>query len=125
MENTSVDAKKLSETTKHVIAVTSNRMGHGPDSLGELLIRACINSIPEVTPLPETIVFYNSGIEFVLQGSPVLESLMELEKAGVTLLVCGTCVKHFNQKDNVAVGTVSNMYAILEALSRAHHVVSP
>lgn len=110
---------------KHVIAIKSNRMGHGSDELGEILIRAFINTIQEVQPLPEAVIFYNSGIEFALKDSPVLESLQELESMGVTIIVCGTCVQHFNQKENVAVGTISNMYDILETLSRASHVVTP
>lgn len=110
---------------KHVIAIKSNRMGHGSDELGEILIRAFINTIQEVQPLPEAVIFYNSGIEFSLKDSPVLETLQELESMGVNIIVCGTCVQHFNQKENVAVGTISNMYDILEILSRASHVVTP
>lgn len=114
-----------SEVKKHVIAIKSNRMGHGSDELGEILIRAFINTIQEITPLPEYVIFYNSGIEFALKGSPVLESLQELEETGVEIIVCGTCVQHFNQRDNVATGKISNMYEIMEILSRSTHVISP
>ena len=114
-----------SGTKKHVIAIKSNRMGHGSDELGEILIRAFINTIQEIAPLPEAVIFYNSGIEFSLKDSPVLESLEDLEKKGVKIIVCGTCVQHFNQKDNVAVGKISNMYEIMEIFSRTGHVVSP
>ena len=113
------------KTGSHVIAVKNNKMGFGSDELGEILIRACINTIQEITPLPGAIVFYNSGIELTLKDSPVLESLQELEKLGVKIIVCGTCVQHFKQKENVAVGTISNMYDIMEILSRASHVVYP
>jgi selenium metabolism protein YedF len=112
-------------TGPHVICVAGNRMGHGPGELGRILIRAFINSIHEVTPLPRTIVFYNSGIELALKDSPVLGALRELEAAGVKILVCGTCTKFFNQTENVAVGKVSNMFEILETLSKATHVVTP
>jgi len=113
------------QTGTHVIAVKNNRMGFGSDELGDILIRACVNTIEEVTPLPSAIVFYNSGIDLALKSSPVLESLQELEKLGVKIIVCGTCVQHFGQKENVAVGIISNMYEIMEVLSRASHVVYP
>lgn len=31
----------------------------------------------------------------------------------------------FNRKDNVAIGKISNMYEIMEVLSRAGHIVTP
>ena len=53
----------------HVIVVKSTLMGIGDDALGELLLKACINTIKEVTPLPGAIVFYNSGIFMALDDN--------------------------------------------------------
>jgi selenium metabolism protein YedF len=109
----------------HVIAFKRDKMGFGSEELGEILAKACINTILEVEPLPSTIVFYNSGIHLALQGSPVVETLKNLESRGVKILVCGTCVDYYGKKDQVAVGIVSNMYDILETLTAAGHVVTP
>ena len=38
---------------------------------------------------------------------------------GVEVLVCGTCLDYFGLKDKVAVGTVSNMYEILDSMLMA------
>jgi selenium metabolism protein YedF len=100
-------------------------MGKGPEELGEILIKAFINSIKEVSPLPGAIVLYNSGIFLAIEGSPVIEALTEMETLGVKVLVCGTCLNYFGKKDQLRTGTISNMYSILETLSSAGHVVVP
>ena len=112
-------------TRAHVICVKSNRMGIGDDELGDVLMRAFVNVLDETSLLPLAMVLYNSGIMLALKDSPVLESLQKLERGGIRILVCGTCLNHFKQKDNIAVGTISNMYDIAETLSRAGHVVYP
>ncbi len=112
-------------TGRHVVCLRSDRMGMGNDELGDVLIRAFINILGEIKPLPATVVFYNTGIRLALRDSPVLESLEKLQTLGVKVLICGTCLDFFGQKDNVGVGTVSNMYDIAETLCRASHVVSP
>ena len=109
----------------HVIVVKSTLMGIGDDALGELLLKACINTIKEVTPLPGAIVFYNSGIFMALDDSPVIESLRELEKSGVKILVCGTCADFFQKKEQIHIGTISNMYTILETITNAGKVIEP
>ncbi len=110
---------------EYVIAVKSNTMGYGSDELGAILIRAFINTIPEIEQLPSSVLFYNSGIELVLKDSTVLETLLELEEKGISIIVCGTCVQHYNQKDNVGIGTISNMYDIMEILAQTKKVIYP
>lgn len=109
----------------HVIAVKSNRMGEGEKELGELLIKAFISTITEVSPLPGTIVFYNSGIFLACNDSPVIDALKQLETQGVTILVCGTCADYYNKKAEISIGTISNMYTILETLTAAGNVIEP
>jgi selenium metabolism protein YedF len=111
--------------TGHAICFTSDQMGTGPADLGQILIQGCINTIKEVGPLPSALVFYNSSVKLTADGSPVLEALQNLEKSGVKILVCGTCANYFQIKDRIRVGIISNMYAILETLSQAGHVIYP
>jgi hypothetical protein len=40
-------------------------------------------------------------------------------------LTCGTCLDFFQIKDRLAVGSISNMYEIVETLSGADRVVAP
>jgi selenium metabolism protein YedF len=108
-----------------VILFKSDKMGAGPDDLGGILIKAFINTIKELSPLPSALVFYTNGIHLVVEGSSVIEPLNDLQNKGVLILVCGTCLDYFKKKEQVKVGTVSDMFTILETLAGAHHVVDP
>lgn len=112
-------------SSDYVIAIQKNKLGQGNDELGELLIKGFINTLPEIDNRPETLVFLNSGIFLALKGSPVLDSLLKLEKEGVKILVCGTCLDYYKKKEELGVGIISNMYDILNALSNAAKILYP
>jgi selenium metabolism protein YedF len=109
----------------HVICFTSDCMGNGPAELGTILMKAFVNTIKEVKPLPSHCVFYNTGVNLLVEGSTLIEPFRLLSEQGVRLLACGTCLDYFKVKDKLRVGTVSNMYTILETLSAAGHVIKP
>jgi selenium metabolism protein YedF len=107
-----------------VVVVPSEIMGRGDAELGHILIRGFFHTLGEVEPLPDTLVFFNSGVKLVVEGSPVLEDLEQLCGRGVEILACGTCLSYYQLKEKVAVGEVSNMYTIAETLLRAGKVVN-
>jgi len=113
------------EISNYVIAVQRNRLGDGAEELGVLLLKAFINTLPDTTLKPKTIIFLNSGIFMALNDSPVLDALKKLEQSGVEILSCGTCLNYYKKEEELGVGKVSNMYDILERLSRAGNVIYP
>lgn len=99
---------------------------HGDsDELGPRLMQLFINTLPDIDQKPSTMVFLNSSVFFTLKDSPVLEPLKKLEEAGVKILVCGTCLDFFGKQEEVAVGMVSNMYEIMNLMSKAPKVLYP
>jgi selenium metabolism protein YedF len=107
-----------------VLVVPSDIMGRGEPELGNILIRGFFHTLGEVEPLPQTILFFNTGVKLACQGSPVLDDLCALEAEGVEMLVCGTCLGYFEIKEELAAGQVSNMYDIAETMLRAGKVVN-
>ncbi len=107
-----------------VVAISSNAMGRGDDELGQVLLRTYLHTLGEVTPRPDTIIFFNSGVTLAVEGSQALDDLRALADQGVQVLLCGTCVGYFDLKEKVAVGEISNMYAISEAMLRAGKVIN-
>jgi len=107
-----------------VLLIACDRMGRGDDELGGILIRSFLHTLNEVEPLPKTIIFLNAGVKLTVAESPVLEDLVTVSKRGVEILSCGTCLGHLGLKDKLAVGDVSNMYSIAEALLAAGSVVA-
>jgi len=108
-----------------VIAISANTMGRGSDELGTVLIRAFLHTVAEQTQKPDVMIFYNTGVMLTVQGSEVLDDLKQLERAGVQLLVCGTCLNYFEIKEKLVVGIVSNMYDIADTMSRAGRLLVP
>jgi len=108
-----------------VIAFTSDKMGEGDEELGHLLIGNFINAVKDLDILPDKIVFYNKGVTLGSENSPVIDQLKEIEKMGVTLLLCATCVKYYSLEEKIKIGTLSNMFEITQALAGASHVLRP
>ena len=100
-------------------------MGRGNDELGTVLIKTFCHTIAVQTQKPDIMIFYNTGVKLTIQGSEVLDDLKQLEGEGVQILVCGTCLNFFEIKDKLAVGVVSNMYDIVEAMSSAGRLFTP
>jgi selenium metabolism protein YedF len=98
------------------LAIAAETMGRGDEELGKILMKGFIYSLTEVHPYPKTILFYNGGVKLACEGAESIEDLEKLEAAGVEILVCGTCLNFFDLGDKIAVGSVSNMYTIVEAL---------
>ena len=57
------------------------------------------------------------------QGSPVLDKLKDLEKSGVSLLVCGTCLDFYNLLEKKGVGQTTNMLDVVSSLQLASKVI--
>lgn len=108
-----------------VVYVSSAGMGRGDDALGGILMEAFLDTLSQFKGQLSHAIFVNAGAKLAVEGSPVLEQVRQLEQLGVEVLVCGTCLKHFGLMDALAVGSVSNMYAIIETLSQAGKVIRP
>ena len=108
-----------------VVAVSSNMMGQGSDELGATLIKGFLFAVGQLPQLPKTILFYNGGAKLTVEGSASLEDLKNLEAQGVEILTCGTCLNYFGIADKLAVGSVTNMYSIVEKLAGASQVIRP
>ena len=108
-----------------MLVVPSDLLGRGEaPELGRILMRGFFHAIGEVQHLPQAVYFLNNGVRLAVAGSPVLEDLAALAGRGVHVASCGTCLDYLGLKDQVAVGEVTNMYAIVEALLGAARVVT-
>ena len=75
--------------------------------------------------LPKTMLFYNGGATLTAEGSDSLEDLKSLEAQGVEIMTCGTCLDYYGLKKKLAVGTVTNMYSIVETMANAGKIIRP
>jgi len=113
------------EKGNYVVAITSDKMGDGDAELGHLLIGNFIKALKDLDKLPQHIVFYNKGVTLAVKDSPVVENIKDLEKMGVAIHLCATCVNYYKLEKSVEVGTLSNMYSIAELMAAAGSVIRP
>lgn len=115
------DARK-----KGLVAVlSSDQMGGGNEELGRILMKGFVYALTQLEELPETVLLYNGGARLSVEGSQSLEDLKSLEAQGVEILTCGTCLNFYELADKLKVGSVTNMYEIVEKMSGARLVIRP
>lgn len=107
------------------VVLSADVMGGGDEKLGRTLMKAFIFALTKQDVLPETILCYNSGAYLTCEGSESLEDFKSLEAEGVTIMTCGTCLDFYGIKDKLAVGTVTNMYDIVETMENASRLIRP
>lgn len=108
-----------------VVVVSSKTMGQGDDTLGATLMKGFFFALTQQEQLPATILFYNGGAFLTCEDSAALEDIKTLESLGVEILTCGTCLNHYGIADRLAVGSVTNMYVIVEKQMQASHIIKP
>ena len=108
-----------------IIAFSSDKMGDGDEKLGYLLLANFVKAIRDLDDLPSKMVFYNRGVFMGSDESFIIEHLRELEKMGVELFLCGTCIKHYFLEDKIKIGSVSNMFEIAQIMASASSVIKP
>ncbi len=115
---------KVDDSKSVLIQVIHDGMGAADPALQRNLLQKYLLLLQENNNLPGAICFYTSGVKMVVEGSPVLEVLQSLEARGVRLIVCKTCLDHFNLLQKVRVGIVGGMGDIIAAQWLADKVIS-
>jgi len=106
-----------------LVMVSSALMGSGDDKLGTALMKAFIFALAEGKP-PKAMVFYNGGAKLTAAGAPTTADLKRIEASGAKIYTCGACINYFGL-DTPVVGTVTDMYAIVEMMNKASKIIRP
>jgi len=112
------------ELKKIMVMCATDRMGSGDDELGLKLMVNFVRTLKEMGPELWRLVFVNNGVKLTIDGSEVLDDLKGYEKDGLKILVCGTCLNHFNLLERKRVGETTNMLDIVTAMQLADKVVN-
>ena len=110
-------AATAAKAGSQVFLMTRDTLGHGSEELGAVLMKSFFFTMTELEPPPRAVLFLNGGVRLTLRGSPVLEHIRNLEGRGVEIISCGTCLDYFGLKDELAAGSIGNMYTIMELLT--------
>jgi selenium metabolism protein YedF len=120
------EARALPESgfKKIMVMCSTDRMGFGDNALGLKLMVNFLRTLKEMGPELWRLVFVNNGVKLTIDGSEVLTDLKGYEKDGLKILVCGTCLTHFNLLEKKMVGETTNMLDIVTAMQLADKVVN-
>lgn len=109
---------------KTVVIINTQGMGVGDESLSMVLVGAFIRKMWARDERIDAILVYNSGVKCLAEGSSVLDAFSGIEEAGVDVVVCGTCIDHYNLEDKMKVGRRSGMEEIVDMMMAADKVIT-
>nr|NJM02182.1 sulfurtransferase-like selenium metabolism protein YedF [Desulfobacula sp.] len=116
--------KGKSDHQKILVMISSRNLGKGDDDLGQKLMVNFIKTLKEMGSDLWRIVMVNDGVKLAVKGSVILDELAALESSGVSLLVCGACLTHFNLLEDKKVGETTNMLDVVTSMQLADKVIS-
>ena len=116
--------KSTPDQQKIMIMCATDRIGYGDDDLGLKLMINFIKTLDEMGPGLWRLVFVNNGVKLTVSGSELVPVLKAYEKKGTTILVCGTCLTHFDLLERKEVGETTNMLDIVTAMQLADKVIN-
>lgn len=112
------------EPKKIMILVATDHMGRGDDVLGQKLMINFIKTLKEMGSELWRLVFVNNGVKLTIEGADTLADIQDLEREGLQILVCGTCLDYFKLLDKKRVGVTTNMLDIVTAMQLADKVIT-
>ena len=110
-----------------VVLVRQNGLGSvglGDGGFGHEMFDKFLHTLESLTEKPQAICFYTEGVRLACEGSPVLFSLRLLEKMGIRMVVCASCLEYYGLRERVAVGQAGGMKEIVELLTEADSVIT-
>eukprot|EP00708_Paratrimastix_pyriformis_P002511 GAFH01001259.1.p1 GENE.GAFH01001259.1~~GAFH01001259.1.p1 ORF type:complete len:542 (-),score=141.95 GAFH01001259.1:121-1746(-) len=97
----------------------------GNEQLGAILAAGILGKLLTTpAPLPGTILFLGDGVELTTINDNTVTTLRELERRGVVVWSCSTCLNHLKLMDRLRVGRNVTADEVAELLASAPRVVS-
>ncbi|WP_252248688.1 sulfurtransferase-like selenium metabolism protein YedF [Clostridium sp. ZBS20] len=122
--NEIIEEIKKDKLSTWSIFIGKEIIGSGSEELGKSLMKMYFYTMTESDDLPKSILFMNEGVKIPALNEQVVEHLKDLEKKGVEILVCGTCLNFYGLEEELKVGKVSNMYEISNYMKAASKVIT-
>ena len=108
---------------KVCVVIASPVFGSGDDELGSKLMKNFLATLPEFGKSLWLVILLNGGVKLAAKGSHVLDQLKALHEEGTGILVCGTCLEHFNLLQDKVIGETTNMMDVVTSMQFADKVI--
>lgn len=105
----------------------SDRIGEG--ELGGMLVSGFLKSLLHTDVLPHKILFINRGVLLTtdnkeIDNTEIVEVLKELEKLGVKIYSCGSCLSYFALTERLKVGMIGNALESIQNMLTSDSLIS-
>jgi selenium metabolism protein YedF len=109
---------------KIVVLLATDSLGKGDETMGQHIVVNFIMKLKEMQDDLWRLILLNGAVKLTAAGSEALPYLQELNRNGMGILVCGSCLKAFNLYEKNQVGEVTNMLDIITSMQLAGKVIS-
>jgi len=99
-----------------VILVQSETLGIGEEQLGSMLMASFLRLLGESDEKPISLIFWNTGVRLVCEGSKVLDHVKRIAETGVEILACTTCLEYFDLTEKLVVGKPTTMAKSIQSM---------
>ena len=114
----------IGDSAELVVAIGSSTMGRGEAALGEALMKSFLYALTEAPTPPAHLLLYNSGVWLAVEGASTLKDLQTLADGGANISACGACLNYYGLTEKLAIGSVTNMFAIMTTMAQAQRLIN-
>jgi selenium metabolism protein YedF len=105
-----------------LLVIGTDSLGRDED-LGRRLMKGFFETMKAYRELPDTVFFLNRGVRLTTVDEEIYPVLAEMEKLGVEIFSCGTCLDHYGLAAELKVGYRGTTNHIVEGLKDFRKIV--
>jgi len=107
---------ELKDKAKTLLLVIGSDIMGREEELGKTLMKAFFETMKVYKQLPHTMFFLNTGVNLTTINADIVGLLREMEKMGVEIYSCGTCLTKYNLEAELKVGHRGTMNIVVEGM---------
>jgi selenium metabolism protein YedF len=105
-----------SEKKKTLLLVIGSDIMGREEELGKTLMKAFFETMKVYKQLPHTMFFLNTGVNLTTVNADIAALLRDMEKMGVEIYSCGTCLTKYSLEAELKVGHRGTMNIVVEGM---------
>jgi selenium metabolism protein YedF len=105
-----------------MLIIGSDTMGK-EEELGKILMKVTLETMLATKDLPDTIFFLNAGVKLTTLNDEIVQILKQMEKHGIEIFSCGTCLKYYKLESELKVGFRGASGNLIEGIMDSKKVV--
>jgi len=118
-----VSPESLPELSKDVLLIIGSDTMGKDETLGRILMKGFFETMKVTKEVPHTIFFLNTAVKLTTKDEEMIDVLRDIEKMGVEIFSCGTCLKHYDLEKSLMVGYRGTTNHIVEGIKNFKRTV--